>query len=392
MSARVVLTGALLGALATGLGAGPAAGSPYIEVRVSFKLVLHPVNGNRPLTAQNTPVNDIDLQGMLDAANDSLLASYQRGYRFVMAEPAVEVGSPCPSGCPDTNPSFWYGALVYGNGTDRMKEFEDDAKANPSAYAWRTNAINVYINQGQGNGGVSSFPFGSGNSHDIVVFGGTVFDATFRAAFPAGLLHHELGHYFDLQHTHNSQPACTDNTAAACSSCPGGDDGISDTLLDRFCTATASYDPPGWEWLDIAHNNYGAGWFATPSQIAAVNRTYYNNMSYHNGGFGYGHFVLYELSEGQLDHWADIANVTRSGVRSGRTWFVQVGAAGSGTSASPYGSLDQGVNAANAGGGDIVLLRPGTYTRTNSLSTPVTLRATRSGTVVVQNPQPIASR
>jgi len=377
---------------AAALAVSAAAASPYIDIRVSFKIVKSPVDGSRPLTAQGSPITNADLQSMLDVANDSLQTSYWRGYRFVMSEPPVEVGSLC-STCSTTNPSYWFFPIIYdpNHGVDHMLEFETAAKNNTVAYAWRTNAINVYINVGQGNGGVSSFPVGSA-SHDIVVFGGTVVDATFRPAFPGGLVHHELGHYFDLKHTFNSQPACVDTAAVSCAACPGGDDGISDTLLDRACGRGTGYALPGWEWLDIAHNNYGAAWLALPGQVAAVNRTYYNNMSYHNGGQPYGHIVLYELSEGQLDHIADIGKTYRSAVCSGRTWFVQVGGGGNGTSTTPYSTLAQGVTAANAGGGDIVLLRPGSYSTTVPINKPLTLRATRSGPVTITNPNPVAQR
>lgn len=385
--AAAVLAAALAGAA---LAAPPAGASGYIDIRVSFKLVRHPSSGTRPLSAQGQPVTDADLQSMLEVANDSLQAAYGRGYRFVLAEPPVPVGTTCTT-CPDTNPSFWYSALVYGSGVNRMKEFEDDAKASVANYAWRTDAVNIYVNQGQGNGGVSSFPF-LGAAHEIVVFGGTVVDATFREAFAGALVHHELGHWFDLKHTFDSQPACTDDTAAGCSGCPGGDDGIPDTLLDRACTGTAGYPLPGWEWLDIAQKNYGVAWLATPAQVAAVNRTYYNNMSYHNGGFGYGHMVLHEMSEGQLDHFADIANTARDAVRTGRTWFVQGGGGGGGTSTSPYPGVTQGIAAANAAGGDIVLLRPGTYTHAATLTKPLTLRATRTGPATIVNPAPLAQR
>ena len=113
--------------------------------------------------------------------------------------------------------------------------------------------------------------------------------------------------------------------------------------------------------------------------------TYYNNMSYHNGGFPYGRFVLYNLTEGQLDRWTDTADGVRSAVHGGRTWFVSStgSLSGSGSSTSEFRYVTQGINAAAAGGGDIVLMRPGTYLLSSQLSKPLTLRATRKGPAVI---------
>jgi hypothetical protein len=41
------------------------------------------------------------------------------------------------------------------------------------------------------------------------------------------------------------------------------------------------------------------------------------------------------------------------------------------------------VNSANPAGGDIILLRPGSYNEQLTLDTPLTLRATRDGSVTI---------
>jgi len=384
-TAAAALVAALLAALALGMVPPPAAASPYIDIRISVKVIKNPSTGGRPEVSAGVPMTNDDVYDMVADANDSLLASYGRGYRFVVSE-IVDIGTTCTT-CSSTNPSFWFDE-PYLDGTNRMEMFENTAIANPTAFAWRTDKINLYFNKGKGNGAVSSFPNNPNGSDHVVLAGGTVFTTSFRDAFAGALLHHELGHYFNLLHTHNSQPGCPDSTATLCSNCGGGDDEVNDTLMDRACRGVqASYPLPGWEWMDIALKNYGTSWGNYDWQREAVDNTYFNNMSYHNGGFSYGHFVLYRMTEGQLDRWADTANGVRNPVCSGKTWFVSTtgGLFASGSSTDPYVLPALGVGAANAGGGDIVLMRPGVYPQVLTVNKPVTLRVARGGTARIGN-------
>ncbi len=356
-------------ALAAALAPREGRGSPYIDVQVSIKVIRNPANGSRPPIDPPgvIPLSDGKIAQMFAVADDSLMSSFWRGYRYVIYE-VVDVGTPCTS-CNTSNPSFWYNTSFNPEDpVDSLTLFQNAAVGNPS-YAWRPNAINVYFN-GQGDGGVCSFP-----GRDVVMFGSRVFNPAYRYAFAGGIFTHEIGHYFNLLHTHDSQPGCPDGTPAECSSCGGGDDDVTDTLLDRFC-----FGGIGWTWLDVAHRNYGSLWGDTPQQHAAVDNTFYNNMSYHNGGLAYGQFVDYLRTEGQLDRWTDAAKIPRAAVRTGRTWFACVGCSGTGSSTSPM-SLAQAQSQAQPG--DIVLLRPGHYGMITPIQTPMTLRATRVGPATI---------
>ncbi len=121
------------------------------------------------------------------------------------------------------------------------------------------------------------------------------------------------------------------------------------------------------------------------SQQKQVNDTYHNIMSYHPKE------EQYHLTELQLDRWTDAANGTRRTVASGRTWFVDgltcaiptggsvCGSVGGG----PFTSIHPAYVAANAGGGDVLVVRPGLYPDRGTFNKPVTVRATRQGPVTI---------
>jgi hypothetical protein len=116
-----------------------------------------------------------------------------------------------------------------------------------------------------------------------------------------------------------------------------------------------------------------------------VNNVFNNLMSYYDPPMR--NETTTRLTEGQCDRWTDTANSQRLFAVTGKTWFVQAGAPSSflGTSSFPFNSLTNGVTAAGAAGNDILLLRPGTYTA-NTISKPLTIRATRQGAITVQKP------
>ena len=374
MRARALLAGMVVMA-ALSAAAAPAPALPVIDVHFSVKIIKNPVTGARPPIDDANPsllLTDAHLQTMFTVANDSLLAVYWRGYRFVLDE-IVEVGSVC-SGCSSTNPSYWYSVTFADGTTPTMLTMETTAMANP-AFVWRANAVNVYVNQGKGDGAVSSFPPPDPRSNHIVIVGSRAFEPDYVPNFAPSIFVHELGHYFSLPHPNGTLVDCCDPNT-----CITDGDLIADTLPDGPCFTRDQ----------LSQFNYGLPF----ASLGAANRTnilniFWNNMSYlhEHDGQSYGQTFMYRLTEGQLDRVADVANDVRAAVRSGRTWFVSPSGNFFGTGASTNALLypSQGVGAANAAGGDIVLLRPGTYPQNLTITKPVTLRASHAGTAVIGN-------
>ena len=354
--------------------ASPA--STTIDVRFSIKVIKRPVTGTRPpMTPGGFPVTDGRINFMVDRANDSLLTAYWRGYRFTVTE-ILDVGT-CGASCDSSDPGFWYDVPFTGDWD--MKRFEYWAKLYP-AFLWSSNAVNIYINAGKGNGAVASFPPPDPRSNDVVFVGSLVFDAAYAASFPAAILHHELGHYFNLPHPNGSLEDCCD--AATCIT---DGDGIEDTLPDGPCFT-----------LDqISTHRYGQP-FANVNAVKqdSLLDMFWNNMCYlhpdqkDDPGEGYGQTFLPRLTELQLDRWTDAANGVRANVRSAKTHFVKVSPCGicppaTGTSTDPYRNVPEALSAASPG--DILMLRPGVYTGPFTINQPVTLRATRTGPAVITN-------
>jgi len=323
-----------------------------ITIDLSYKIVLNPADGSRPMNDFN-PVTDADIETAVAAMN-ALSEAYYRGYRFRRVGPVIEVG-----GLGDTNgPSRWFNTNFFdpNNGSDWKEEMEDAARSDPR-YAWNPNAINLYLTNGFG-GGVCSFPTGD----HIIILGG-------RSAENGALQLHEIGHYFDLCHTQGCPcGACDPSQPGQCNTMPG-DDNISDTLPDLAC----------WDQDDIASRSYGTNYASlSTSRQNLVDDVFFNIMSYHANRT--------RLTERQLDRWADTASFSREHVVSGRTIFVQGNGGGLmpiGSSFRPFRTVRAGINTAGADGGDIVLIRPGAYDETLTITKPVTLRATRRGPVVI---------
>jgi hypothetical protein len=318
-----------------------------ITIDLSYKVVLNPADGSRPPGATNMAI-DSAVRAM-----NAMYETYFRGYRFRRVDPIMQIGSQGDT----TGPSRWYNTNFFDddNGADWKDQMEDEARDDPR-YAWNDNATNIYITNGI-CGGICSFP-----GDHIIIIGGC-------AANNGPVQLHEIGHYFDLCHTQGCPCGnCNPMRSGECHTEPG-DDNIDDTLPDLQC----------WDRNNIANWSFGTSYAnLSAGQQTRVDNVFFNIMSYHGS--------ITRLTELQLDRWADTANDDRENVRSGRTIFVATELGGlfpNGSSTRPFITVQSGVDEANPDGGDIVLLRPGAYNETLTISKPVTLRATRQGPVAI---------
>lgn len=315
-----------------------------ISLRISVKFILSP-GGAMPCCGNGTFDSFADITNQVNFANE-MLRSFGRGYQFQIYE-VTTVGGPA--------------SAFYSNSRDDKDLLEAAAEADKAGFKYRDNAINMYVNDADGSA-VCSFP----PTDDIILYGQSSRTTS---------LWHESGHYFNLQHTHagasekNSNGTVCTNGCSCAQLIGGTTDGTADTIADHDCWSDAN---------DIAQGNYGANYSAlSAARQALVDAVLNNIMSYHGDRF--------HMTSDQLDRWTDAANGARDHVVTGYTRFVdRTGNAlfPFGSSALPFVTVAQGVSAARAAGGDIVLLRPGNYNETMTISKPMCLRATR-GTAVI---------
>lgn len=332
----------------------PGHANPYIYIRLSYKIVVSPVDGTRPLNDWSHPENGVVTDQAINdvvTSMNTMLATYGRGYRYQI------VGIQNVGGIGDTTgPSKWFNQPTEGFKPDWQQTMDGEAHANKALYKWDDNAINIYSVNAI-HGGAAPFP----GSYDLVAIGGAT--VTYDL-----LTIHELGHFFNLCHTQG----CGINDG------DGLDDGVADTILDGST----------WDSQDkIAQHNFALNYSQlTAGQQNQVDDVWLNIMSYHNLGT--------RLTEGQLDRWTDGGNGGRFNCVTGKTWFVDIHAgAGNGSSGSPMNYLPTAVNTADGVRGDIILLKPGAYNNRNYvINKNVTLRATRYGGVVIGTSVPIQLR
>ena len=187
------------------LGAGNARAECVIKIRVSIKVILNPATGAPPVG-----VFPALIEATVVPTMNLFFQNFMRGYRFELVDPVTEVG-----GLGDlTGPSQWFDAPL----TDCFLLL-DAALAEPVAYAWNPNALNVYINNQAGNTGIAChFP-----TSDDAIF---VLGKNASGVAPTYL--QEFGHYFDLCHTQGCGcDGCDTQQTGTCHTMPG-DDGISD--------------------------------------------------------------------------------------------------------------------------------------------------------------------
>ena len=108
--------------------------------------------------------------------------------------------------------------------------------------------------------------------------------------FSRGTILHEVGHFFNLSHTHAGDPDCSTFVVPALLNTALGDgDGIVETIPDHPCFTR--------DQLSIA--NYGTSYSGlTAGQQAAVTTSWLNVMSYHQED---------QFLDGQMDYWSAAA-------------------------------------------------------------------------------------
>jgi hypothetical protein len=327
-----------------------------VALRMSVKIIVHPTTGALPsnITAQ-TFTNAV-------AAANGWMASYWRGYRYQLTE-VTNIGGPSQGGA--NGPSQWFGTNFSGD--PARSNFFALAQSD-SRYLLRSDQINIYVATAlaaPGNsGGAMPIPPNSTN-----YWGGQIF-----ADNGAFWVVHELGHFFGLYHTHGG---CGCPSTTNCSLLNGywvGDDDLTDTLFE----ASGSSCFTNIDQLTLANFTKYFTNCTLAEQTLAMN-TFSNAMSYHLPL--QKNLLINRLTEQQLDRFTDHASGDRNAFATGKSYFVSTAGSllGTGGSLSPVRFLSQGISLASAGGGDIILLRPGSYNEPLTINKPVTLRAPRTG-------------
>lgn len=241
----------------------------------------------------------------------------------------------------------------------KQREIEAAALDDQETWEWSSGAINLFVNSS--SSGQCSFV---GDGHAI----------SLGDDFGAGTVLHEIGHFFDLRHTHggdySDQPGFED---------PGFDFEF-EHLTDGDSLAETAQDNPNINTRDELSNALFGESFAdlSSSQKATVNSAFDNVMSYHEEDV---------LLTDQMDIWAKHANGARRPVVNGNTWFVVGGAFdlfNSGAEASsPFATIQRALDA-SPDSDDVILLREGSHAAPAGrvISDPCTLRATRGNATI----------
>jgi len=316
-----------------------------IEVWLSVKFILK-LDGTRPSgPGDGISISNItDFRAEIDHGNQAL-ARAARGIKLRVVE-YLEIQPPTPEGTPS---DYWFDLDARSN----RGVIEAAALGDPATWRWHPGAINIYVNN-TGSGSCSYVAEGTS-----IALGSTI--------YTRGTVIHEIGHFFDLKHTHVGDPPCRGTPPYFV----GDGDGLSETIDDHACLTRD----------ELSRSNFNGRAYAllTASEQQALNTSFLNVMSYH---------IEEIFVPAQMDIWATNANHARLFACLGRTWFV----APFGSDAS-NGTMPQTAFATIArslqsreGPNDVILLRSGAYTAPgNRLNVPATYSATR-GPVTIFKP------
>ena len=306
-----------------------------VEWHVSVKFI-QAMDGSLPT------IDQAELETQLAFANRAMVV---RGFRFVIDE-WQSIGGPS-----QPTVASWFDSC------DQVG-LEVQAELNPSLFLFRTDAINVYVNDSVcsftaicawPNTGLEVVLYTSGGDND-------------------NLLLHECGHYFGLCHTHG----------CPCSGCDAGGTGLCNDIPVTDLIADTLPDLPCWDLDQIAQWSFANDYIdITPQERQQVDDVFWNVMSYHNGD------TADRLSEDQLDVMTDFSNTVRHPVVVGYEVFVDstFGGISTGASTSPWHTIQEGWNV--TGPQDNLVVRGGEYDELLVLTERRLLIASR-GTVVIR--------
>lgn len=314
-----------------------------VDWRVSIKLIAD-AEGNPPPRA---------LENLTDRFTEAnrILTRLGRGYGFDVVE-VITI----------TNLPGWHHASVT---PENRSILQGAIRANPAFYAYRSDAINIYVTSAS-DFGICSFPFNP--SDDILLMSHTPDTAT---------LLQELGHYFNLRDTfhgedfrYNSGTDCSPPDPCDCAiQDPGEEDGALDTAPDNHCFVTTNV---------LAYAVYGNVFTnLTAGLQERVLNTFFNIMSCRP--------IRDRLTDDQLDRMTSDSNTRRRNVATGLTWFVATDGSDANSGKASYSRFQTVTKAfAVAHPRDMVLLRAGTYTAPQTINQPITIRASRGNVKLVR--------
>jgi hypothetical protein len=323
--------------------------------RISIKFILGP---GLEMPAYASPLNPFTAAETAILGINADLESKGSPYRLQLVEAIAVAGI-----------DEYYAADVTHENTASL---DADAKADMDRFCWREDAINVYIN-GTLSGtyaGYCSFP---GWDKDVILL---------RANASTYTLFHEIGHFFNLRHTHHGSNYNAEEGCEGGSFFPGNDDGCDDTLPDLPC-----FNRDG-----IANASYGQPYNAlSPAEKTLVDNTWLNLMSYHKKDT--------VITPDQWTRVDEASAGSRKHVVGPRHWFVNwengcKNPNGSHccafislnkfgflqTGGGPFPTVSAAINA--AGKGDLLRISKGTYPEKLTISKALTLRAEKGAVLM----------
>lgn len=316
------------------------------DIKLSFKIVLSDVDGTRPIDGVTNTIISDELLAERVAFTNQLMGTYKRGFRFTFE--VEEIGGQGTQISQD-----WYDADV-----NEKNALEIAALADPSGFKFKTDMVNFYLTNGSGGG--CSFP--DGTNSDFIILLGSNTTGWFT------LYMHEIGHFFDLPHTHSngSNPS-----------------NPSDVLNDDNT----------WDQDAIAQDNYSLDYNQLSNLLQdSVDYTFFNIMSYHTGGVNRNQ--RYYLTEGQLDQFygSIYEFTTRDDVTHDDLIYVDLNQSqnfscliNTGAPNSEFKALYSCALNKTDSDDDVIVIRPGVYTNApNVISSPCVMTATRAGDVIIK--------